>query len=958
MASIPEQPPRNLKREPTAMELAFQQAGVTEETFNNLSPEQMEEAARGWYRTTQTPEWSEMIRSQPPQSSLEERTGDLRVAFAQLIDRIHKAKDSTDPTQSAALLEEARGFFREMQNVEPALREGSAAYMAAHKAKQEAEEAAERRTQEEAKASAAAARAEQEAKDARDKEEFERVKAAAEAMPSDLDIPTPPRTLDSTAKEVSAVEPLPIVTPLSEGSRLSEEKGNGLIIDNEAPVEISSRNEWKTTMLNLFKQAGLKFEPVAETVKSGIERAKKGGQYLADRAFKLSTVINAMGDAVGKIGVGMLDDAAALTQGAKAVWQDPKEAYRSVVRGYERANNYRKFLLDRDQNKNGIFKQLALDYNKLAPQHKVYLGAVLAAGVTFGGGWSLAALTSPTAITSGVLSLGQRALAARGFKENQESKFLTELGSKQQNVPEIQNGAYNREKYRLLQKARNQGLLYFGASALGIGGVVKIFDVVSQTQWLGDIMGHDGAIPGEVRMPSEPFGAPLEAQTPLETSVPSEAAAFSGPSGTQMGPESPPPPTVPPTSEGPQGTYGKSGAVATPETIKAAAEAGKPQIPPQPEIPPTVSETTPSAGALTEASSFQEPEVSAPVASNGIEWTLKHDILDQLKKQNIDIGSVPEGSDLETLLKAPKGLERAVHDIAVRNGLLEKDANGAWVSPPIKSGTVVSFDEKGMLTLEQGPSVPKGISSIPTAPAPEGPSASTLEANVKEQFAKAGKAPGYDPIEARIRLREIDNQAAAEAFKQQYAVEHPGIVPSSPETPSAPETSQTSALPPLEEGRNPAVLNEPVTAREMYEGAVPPAPDESAVQTAALPEGFQLNASGVPVDLNHPHLYSDSPDGKGNLIIYGGTTEERTVFALKLLEKNPNAVVYYDSTKPGLFGFGADRHELTRAIVDPATRTPQLLNNSMDPSLIGKSLPAIDDLKAEIKINPETGAIL
>ena len=142
-----------------------------------------------------------------------------------------------------------------------------------------------------------------------------------------------------------------------------------------------------------------------------------------------------------------------------------------------------------------------------------------------------------------------------------------------------------------------------------------------------------------------------------------------------------------------------------------------------------------------------------------------------------------------------------------------------------------------------------------------------------------------------------------------------------------------------------------------------PKAEAPAAPTAETNPNFKVNANGLSVDMAHAGSYLDN---KGNHIIFGGSVEERAQQAAELVSKDHSAVVYFDSTEPRSLRNPFPTHHLSKAYwfegsggtIDTANpeastgieiRQPRIVNELSDPTLAGKNLPSIDNLKEVYK---------
>lgn len=419
-----------------------------------------------------------------------------------------------------------------------------------------------------------------------------------------------------------------------------------------------------------------------------------------------------------------------------------------------------------------------------------------------------------------------------------------------------------------------------------------------------------------------------------------------------------------------------------------------------------VPEKGPVAPSLATAAEIpvEAPKISTGITLKGFEWTMKNGVLEQLKAAYPDANALLqarpdlEGSHMHRLLLAessPQKLGSLVREFSssmrTPSGQLIFDAK-LDKSAILKAGTTISFDENGMLKIEYPT---KGIPSLTTTPpAPEGLGSAQLEANVDARLSQT--APIQGP-QSPLSATEMTERAQTVALNQQEAVSAQGTTVAAPfdtagfkpEYLQTPEGTPAELKPPSAETppRDQGILrreaqNESTEAwkepdtnaspanpyaddiksfQQTTEGPSSPtqAPEslnsKAAEQAAQLGiQRYEVNSSGVPVDLDHAREYFGENDVR---IVFGGTTEERTALARKWLEEDPKAPVYFESTKTGLFGLST-KIELTRAFVDPATKTIQMLNGSMDASLnpaLNKDLrvPATEDLK-RIKLSSQS----
>lgn len=181
-------------------------------------------------------------------------------------------------------------------------------------------------------------------------------------------------------------------------------------------------------------------------------------------------------------------------------------------------------------------------------------------------------------------------------------------------------------------------------------------------------------------------------------------------------------------------------------------------------------------------------------------------------------------------------------------------------------------------------------------------------------------------------------------------------------TPEAPKSPVGGKMPSVSEQEMTARV-EAVAQQDLHDTTLGSLPSEaqeavaagtSPVEVPAMSENFVINSHNVTVDVGHANSYVDAQD---NIIVYGGSVEERAQKALDIVAKDHKAVVYFDSTQPkGIFGFLRKNH-LSKAYwldgsgttadptnpVDVSVNQPVIVDDTVDKTL-PKNLPGINDL--------------
>ncbi|MHB8660594.1 MAG: hypothetical protein ACYC75_01460 [Minisyncoccota bacterium] len=229
-------------------------------------------------------------------------------------------------------------------------------------------------------------------------------------------------------------------------------------------------------------------------------------------------------------------------------------------------------------------------------------------------------------------------------------------------------------------------------------------------------------------------------------------------------------------------------------------------------------------------------------------------------------------------------------------------------------------------------------------------------------------------------VHAVDDMGATHPYHPEANVPHEAtVLPHPPvEVPPAPPYAPPPPLPPaaIEQGAVPTpdssvvhnsagnpLLND--SGQPIHMGTHQPEHEAHAAPEAPHPPEvsghFKVNALGCPVDVSHAIAYHDA---QGNIIIFGGSLEDRAKEALKLVTKDHKAVVYFDSTRPaGPFGLFSIHH-ISKAYwfegsgntltpVGPGgaiqVHEPVIVDDTIDPALRSWRLPSIDDLKDTLK---------
>ncbi len=172
------------------------------------------------------------------------------------------------------------------------------------------------------------------------------------------------------------------------------------------------------------------------------------------------------------------------------------------------------------------------------------------------------------------------------------------------------------------------------------------------------------------------------------------------------------------------------------------------------------------------------------------------------------------------------------------------------------------------------------------------------------------------------------------------------VAPVAPTGPAVPEPVAPPAAPPPPEPVAPPVAEVPAAAPASI-------PDTSSAAEAA-PETEQPavttpeatpNMHGLVIEQQTSHVYADK---EGHLIIHGGEMKDRFTLASDYVMKNPNAHVYFDSSETDPIT-GQVRVHLSHAYWNEATKSVQIWNESVDPSIKGWAVPTADALYRKVQ---------
>lgn len=178
-----------------------------------------------------------------------------------------------------------------------------------------------------------------------------------------------------------------------------------------------------------------------------------------------------------------------------------------------------------------------------------------------------------------------------------------------------------------------------------------------------------------------------------------------------------------------------------------------------------------------------------------------------------------------------------------------------------------------------------------------------------------------------------------------------------PEQAQAPVETATPR--PVEEVAKQVLPQEPVRTGDLapaQDTSVSSANPKEGVAHGEMPD-LRVNTSGLSVDLSHAHAYLDA---QNNPVIFGGTLEEAQKMASDIVSRDHSATVYFGSTEPGgIANLFRPIHHLHKtywfdgsgSTIDPSSpagvevHQPITVNESVDPTLQGRRIPDINDLK-------------
>lgn len=403
--------------------------------------------------------------------------------------------------------------------------------------------------------------------------------------------------------------------------------------------------------------------------------------------------------------------------------------------------------------------------------------------------------------------------------------------------------------------------------------------------------------------------------------------------------------------------------------------------------------------AVPEVLKPEIPHLSVEASpGHGFEYMAKH-LWRELQDQHLDPNNFEKGTDIHKLLTADAGsIDRVAHQIAAdpTHGFFKPDGT----SVRIDLGAHLTIGADGQLHLQTGGAdVVRAAADMSTtsayhpeltphaAPPPLTPLAPVHEAVTATPVQVA--VPPTPPVDVQhasthtAPSRYVDNPLSNAVHTD--AVGNPVLEPSAhppqgvyqgdgrphdfgnPLTGSKPEQVTPVASPHLESYVTPPTPAEHVPASAPEASAAPSAsaqPEPAVAHTspeANTPLHLTVNANGLSIDTAHASAYLDA---QGNNIIFGGSLEERAQKALEIVAKDHTAVVYFDSTRPNIFGFPV--HHLSKAYwfqgsgetLNPnpllpgspvEVQQPMVVDDTVDTTLRGVRLPSIDDLKEMYK---------
>lgn len=193
-------------------------------------------------------------------------------------------------------------------------------------------------------------------------------------------------------------------------------------------------------------------------------------------------------------------------------------------------------------------------------------------------------------------------------------------------------------------------------------------------------------------------------------------------------------------------------------------------------------------------------------------------------------------------------------------------------------------------------------SAVPVAATEQAP-AGAPSTTLAEDAANAGDTT-VAPTETapsgagEVTVTSGEGMSAAEAATQGIEVQQgPGVEPL--EVPQQPETIEAETVSP-----EPAMdASEP--APQVPAEAVPQQPEPAAPEAPSQPEGAIdytqpfTNINGLDIDPREPAVYID---GRGDTVVFGGTTLERTELAQQYALEHPGVRVLYDATTESIYG--------------------------------------------------------